>query len=240
MSDSLVTAPKKRIGLIDGVRGVMILYVVFYHLLYDLYLYRLVSWSLLDSPPIRITHFICYSTLVFFSGISCNLSRNNLKRGAVLFGEGMVITGVTWVMDHTYYVRFGVLHFLGLSAVLWWLLKRYLIKEKHLERWFLFLMLVLYGVTYKLLYMKSVTFSGFGWLGFPGPGYYSTDYFPLIPFSFLYSAGIWAGSRIAARKAPGWFYNIDLPGFAWLGKHSIWIYLIHQPLLYGLVWLIAR
>jgi len=187
----------------------------------------------------KITHFICYSTLVLISGISCRFSRNNLKRGIVLLAEAMAVTGATWFMDSSAFVRFGVLHFLGIAAVLWWLTERFLIQNKHFGIWFPVLMTAAYGVTYRLFYLKVFPVSGLGWLGFPGPGYTSTDYFPLIPFLFLYLAGVWLGRPIAERMIPDWLYRIKLPGFEWMGRYSVWIYLIHQPVLYGVIRLIA-
>lgn len=74
------------------------------------------------------------------------------------------------------------------------------------------------------------------YLGFPGPGFYSTDYFSLLPWSFLYLCGF--ELHMICREAG----VLDAPvlrrgvvPLAFLGRHSLFIYLLHQPVLYALL-----
>ena len=74
------------------------------------------------------------------------------------------------------------------------------------------------------------------YLGFPAPGFYSTDYFALLPWAFLYLCGYELHMIFRATGA------IDAPilrkGFeplAFLGRNSLLIYLLHQPVLYAFV-----
>ena len=76
-------------------------------------------------------------------------------------------------------------------------------------------------------------------LGFPGPGYYSADYFPLIPWLFLFWAGACAGVWLRLGRGPGWLYQRHSPFLAAAGQKSLWIYLVHQPALY-LIFLLIR
>ncbi len=76
-------------------------------------------------------------------------------------------------------------------------------------------------------------------LGWTYPGFYSADYFPLFPWFFVFLVGSWAGYYVAERKLPERFYELKgVPFFSWLGRRSLFIYVIHQPILYGLVMLI--
>ncbi|MBR5742349.1 MAG: DUF1624 domain-containing protein [Clostridia bacterium] len=241
-----------RIPLIDTVRGIMIFYVVIYHFLYDLLDFRLISPVWLTSTPMVIVHFVNFSIFISFSGISCRLSRSNWKRGLRLLGAAYLVTLVTWVMDHGYYVRFGILHLLGFSALLFWALDSlWGLLEKRLpalparavriaDVLLPLLALGLFFLTYFTVFSRTFPVEYLGWLGFRSPTYASSDYFPVIPFFFLYLFGAFVGKFIVAGRFPAWFYKAHVPFFDKVGKHTIWIYLLHQPVLYGLAWLIAR
>lgn len=241
----------RRVPVVDAVRGVMIVYVSLYHLLYDLVLFGLVPAAVLYHPAVEVTHFISYSVFVAFSGVSSRFSRNNFRRGAQMLGIACVISLVTWVLDHEAFVRFGILHFLGVAALLFWGMEKLwglaragkpALSHGFLRVWnFVFpvVMLAVYGLTHRFVYRRAFPAEGLAWLGFPGPAYHSTDYFPMVPFFFLYLFGTWLGRMITEGKLPAWFYRINIPGFDKLGRHTLWIYLAHQPVFYSLVWLFA-
>ena len=69
-------------------------------------------------------------------------------------------------------------------------------------------------------------------LGFPGPGFVSSDYFALLPWLLLF----WTGYFLyRLRPAEPLLPDIRLPGFSAMGRHSLLIYLLHQPVLYALL-----
>lgn len=69
-------------------------------------------------------------------------------------------------------------------------------------------------------------------LGFPGPGFVSSDYFSLLPWLLLF----WTGYFLyRLRPAEPLLPDIRLPGFSAMGRHSLLIYLLHQPVLYALL-----
>lgn len=70
-------------------------------------------------------------------------------------------------------------------------------------------------------------------LGFPQPGFYSTDYFSLLPWIFLFWAGLFLHRFLALRgvfSRPG--FHLKFPVLNWMGRHSLLLYLLHQPVLY--------
>ena len=77
-------------------------------------------------------------------------------------------------------------------------------------------------------------------LGFPFPGFYSSDYFPIFPWSFLVMGGYWFWRFAARYEKCLSFFCIKIPFFSALGRKTIWIYLLHQPILYGLAYLIVK
>lgn len=78
------------------------------------------------------------------------------------------------------------------------------------------------------------------WLGFPGPGFVSGDYYPLIPFVFMYLTGFFAAqaAQASSLEAPAWAYANPIPALAVLGRHALSFYLLHQPVILGVLELV--
>ena len=70
-------------------------------------------------------------------------------------------------------------------------------------------------------------------LGLPGQGFSSADYFPLIPWCFVFAAGTVIGRLARAGRFPAWMYPSRVPFFSFLGRHALLIYVVHQPVIYG-------
>ena len=156
-----------------------------------------------------------------------------LRRGLVILGWGFVITAVTRVtLGAEMAIRFGILHFIGVSVILAYPFLR--------GRWFnlgLGLALVVAG---KLVQQISVTGPWFIWLGLEPAGHVYVDYFPLLPWLGVVLIGIWLGNSAyqhAARRfyLPGWQMPALTFPLQWMSRHSLTIYLIHQPLLFALL-----
>ena len=58
------------------------------------------------------------------------------------------------------------------------------------------------------------------------------DYFPLLPWFFCFLAGSFVGVWAEAGRFPGWMYKSRLPWLPWIGKHTLVIYVAHQPVLF--------
>ena len=76
-------------------------------------------------------------------------------------------------------------------------------------------------------------------LGWTYPGFYSSDYFPVLPWVFVFLLGTCAGEPIREERLPKWFYETRVPLFPAVGRHAFIIYLAHQPVLYGVTMLIV-
>ena len=70
--------------------------------------------------------------------------------------------------------------------------------------------------------------------GIIGKGFVSSDYFPLFPWLFVFLAGTFFGVPVKAGRMPVFFYKKHLPPLAFVGRHTLWIYLLHQPVLMGI------
>ena len=76
---------------------------------------------------------------------------------------------------------------------------------------------------------------------FPQAGFSSTDYFPLLPWIFLFATGYFLYSFLQEKGLINrLFGKWKVPGINFLGKHSLIIYMIHQPICYVVAFLVSE
>ena len=242
-------AKTRRVHLMDELRGVLIIGVMLYHLLYDLAVLFPVGIPWMFDPWMNHARNACTGSLIVISGISCLYSRSNLRRGLRTFGLGLLLTLVTGLVMPGQLILFGILHFFGASMMLYALLSPLLERIPTLPGLLgsVFLFLVTWTV-----YSGYLSF--FGWhlylpdflydkpllfpVGFACAGLSSADYYPLIPWSFLFFAGSFFGRYVRAGRLPDFCYRSHCPPLALLGRHTLLLYLVHQPVFYGILTLI--
>lgn len=232
----------KRIWELDAFRGLCVLGMVIVHLVFDLvYLYRLVDWEY----PVWFSFVMNWGGVLFLliSGICVTLGRRGIRRGIIVVLCGFVCTLVTWGMylvkmaGQEIIIYFGVLHCLGCCMLLWPLFRR-------LPNAALAIIGTAMAVAGILL--RGMRFDTGMWLmplGFQPSNFFSSDYFPLLPNLGFFLLGAVLGRTVYRKKEtllPRVNPDAPVPRFLRLcGKHSLWIYLIHQPVLSGLVWLVS-
>ena len=239
-------------GLLDTVRGVCILSMVAYHGMYDLVdIFGLPSAWYTGLPGYIWQQSICW-TFILLSGLCWQLSRRHVKRGLLLVGCGAAITLITWLVMPSQRILYGVLNLLGLSALLLIPLDKVFRK---IPAWAgLVGALLLFALT-KNVSRGSLGFEGLvlcrlpRWLyatdllavvGFPSPSFWSTDYFPLLPWFFLFCAGYFLWSLLDKSPRAKALLQPGLRPLSFLGRHSLVIYLIHQPALMAVFSVLGR
>lgn len=239
-------------GLLDTVRGVCILSMVAYHGMYDLVdIFGLPSAWYTGLPGYIWQQSICW-TFILLSGMCWQLSRRHVKRGVLLVGCGAAITLITWLVMPSQRILYGVLNLLGLSALLLIPLDKVFRK---IPAWAgLGGALLLFALT-KNVSRGSLGFEGLvlcrppRWLyatdllavvGFPSPSFWSTDYFPLLPWFFLFCAGYFLWSLLDKSPRAKELLRPGLRPLSFLGRHSLVIYLIHQPALMAVFSVLGR
>lgn len=232
---------KKRIWELDFLRGVCILGVVIVHLIYDLVdLYKIIDWEY----PAAFKFIKDWGGIIFIllSGVCVTLGSRSVRRGILVFLCGMICTAVTYGMYHFklagqgIIIYFGVLHCLGVCMLLWPLFKKC--------PWWLLAVIGL-ALTALGFYIDAQVRVEFQWLvplGLHVQGFQTSDYFPLLPYLGFFLLGAVLGRTAYAGKEtllPRVNENNPLIRFFLLcGKHSLWIYLLHQPVLSGICYLI--
>lgn len=231
---------KQRVWELDALRGICILGMVIIHFVYDLVeLYGLVDWEY----PVLYSFVQNWGGVLFLliSGICVTLGSRCVRRGLTVFACGLLVTAVTagmYLLDMAgsgIIIYFGVLHCLGVCMLLWPVFRR-------LPAWALALLGCILASAGLLL--RDVTVSCF-WLvpfGVIFPGFSSSDYFPLLPHLGFFLLGAFLGKTLYREKKsllPGVSGNNPVVRFLRLcGKHSLWIYLLHQPVISGICYLI--
>lgn len=231
---------KQRIWELDALRGLMIWCVVYIHLAFDLDYFLAID--IIKNPILQSCADHFGVTFVILSGLSVTIGSRCIRRGLHVFGCGMVITAVTLGMyllhmaDRFLIIYFGVLHLLGVCMLLWPLFRK-------LPWWALALIglaAVGLGHRFSTMYVQQ------SWLfplGLRTIYFCSGDYFPLFPHLGWFLLGACAGKLLYKEKTTllPWKAAQSLPirFLRFSGRHSIWIYLAHQPILYGIVLLMA-
>lgn len=232
---------KQRIWELDAFRGICVLGMVLVHFVFDLVdLYRIVDWEY----PAWFSLIMNWGGVLFIliSGICVTLGRRSVRRGIIVVLCGFLCTAVTWGMYRLnmagkgLIIYFGVLHCLGTCMILWPVFRR-----------LPSVLLAAAGVLMAAvgLWLRNVSFDT-GMLliplGFTFEGFLSSDYFPLLPNLGFFLLGAVLGRTVYGKKEsllPGINGNQPLLRFLQMcGKHSLWIYLLHQPVLSGISYLI--
>ena len=215
--------------------------MVLFHLFYNINYYWPLAWY--ENPAInRIWQFSIAGSFFVISGITSNFlqANKNIKRGLITSLLGLGISLLTFLAAPDQFILWGVLNGLGAAMILTGLMQKYW----DLSYKWMPLFLILFIGSYKVprgsllaneffasLYQKNLFF-----LGFPAPSFKSTDYFPLIPWFFIFAFGFSLGKYLKKVDFYG-SYGTDSP-LAKIGRHSIEIYLAHQIILYPLITLI--
>jgi len=241
---------QQRFWEIDFLRGIAIIMMVLYHLLYNLHYFAHYNVNVYSGFWMYFARTTA-TTFIFLVGVSLSVSffrtkkihkdRNKLfmkyfRRGLKVFSWGLIITLVTWVFLREGFVIFGILHLIGISIILAYPFLK-------LRYWNLLIGLfcIFLGA-----YLKGFVFNFYwlSWLGFRPAQFYSVDYFPLLPWFGVVLIGIFFGNLLYSDCSRR-FQLVDLSFFSgikvfcFLGKHSLLIYLLHQPLIIAVLFLLG-
>lgn len=242
----------RRLWEIDIWRGLAIVSMIIYHFAWDLKAFAEVYIDLFSPFWFYFQRSIA-SSFVLLVGISLTVSYNRarrrvdvteglyteglywkfFRRGLLVFGTGLAMGTVLRFMGMGR-IDFGVLHMIGVSIILAYPFLRF--------RWLnLLFIAILMPLSY---YLKTIetTSLAWVWLGITPPGYAPQDYFPLVHWFAVVLIGVFLGNslytggvRQFSLRDYSAFFPFNLLGF--LGKHSLVIYVIHQPILVGILML---
>lgn len=256
-----------RVILLDEIRGFAILCMVVYHTMYQLKYTYMVDVPIFFENWFDIIRDVFAGAFIFISGTMCRFSRNNLKRGVQCFFLGMLVTFVTPFFSSSY-IAFGILHFMGVSMMIYGICAGAFERVPAFAG--IIVCALLLAFTWNVpnidavrvndtIIVKSYGFFGIGGLfewhlpekaylagslypfGMYNPfQFISDDYFPLLPWFFVFLGGSYFGEWAKSGSLPRFFYNSHVKWLAAVGRYTIWVYLLHIPLIFLVCSLIFR
>lgn len=238
----------KRYYLLDSLRGISIISMIAFHLCYDLFMIYGINTSWYFYPITAVWERSICVVFILVSGMCLNFTRNGIKRGILLNLAGFAVTCVTVIAEPNQAVWFGVLNLIGCSMMIVSVLSVNLKKIRPLSG--ALISFLLYAVSYDvpkgyvgLFGLDIVKLPDFlysckylAFLGFPSSDFFSTDFFPLIPWIFLFAAGFYLWNFIVEKNLTKYF-ELKIPVLDKIGRYSLWIYLAHQPIIMGILML---
>ena len=232
---------KKRYNFIDLIRGIAIINMVLYHLLYDLDYIFGDDIYLFSTIYAHLWQNLIAMTFIITSGISYNFGSKNIKKFIILLICASIISIISYIFMYDEFIAFGIIHFFAFATLFLIIFESILnkinsyiglvfsallfISTKFITNGYLIIPSGKYYLPEKL-YEYSFLF----WAGFPKNNFVSSDYFPLIPWLFLFLMGFYLGrivlsSNIKTKKKSINPINI-------IGRYSLLIYMIHQPIIF--------
>ena len=244
----MMSNSRTRYHLLDEIRGLMVLCMIFFHGFYlggyafDIDFLKELYLFFLPVEPLFAAAFI------FICGFCTYLSRSAFKRAAEILLVAYGITFAAYLM--TFFgmnelILFGVLPLMGYCTLIAAFFKRWLIRPS--GRVLAGVCILLFLITYNLpegrvslfayeIPRKLYDIGYLFWLGFPSSSFMAGDYFPLIPWMFIFFAGFFSATA-SKGKLPNFFEKSRVKPFSFFGRRALICYIIHQPLWYGIFYL---
>ena len=267
--DEIVATPKReRIWEIDFVRGLMILFVVWDHFMWDVnsigssvynsglfkWLYEL-SESYYDGALRGVTHDVFVTMFVLTSGISCSFSRSNGKRALKMMGFAILLSAVTYAISSIINIKltiyFNVIHVVALSVALYAAIEGvWSLCNKNWQK--NIFGVVMFAITmtalvlgscakYMHVHWTNLLFGESEWRSAVIRKFkYGGDYLAFLPDFGWFLAGVFLG-KCVYKERKSVFPSVDaryVSPVTFCGRHSLWVYFISQIVMFGFVYLL--
>lgn len=210
------------------------------------YWFRIKKFDILGIP----IHFYFVILFILISGISTTFSRSSLRRSLQVLLGAYLVSIFTNLFSGTFGYRFeipfGILHTIGFSMLIYSLIDLKF-KNKYVSLILGILIIAYYyaipsfglpkiEVKTNSMLTKEFIYSLIGWARLP-----SADFFGMVPWFGYFLIGTFLGKTLYKRRE-SLVPNLDgkyASMFKFLGRHSIWVYLTHQIILFALFVIIS-
>jgi len=244
---------RRRIHMLDEIRGFAIICMIIHHSFLDVGDVLGLEWGYKVFDALCIVQPLFWAIFIIISGMCSRLSRNTLKRGIVVLVCGGIITLVTaLIMPILGFegaeIYFGILHCLGICMIITGILMPLINKIDF--RIGAAISIILFAVSYGLenrhilfglidLPDRLYSLNIFAPLGFHNTSFYSADYFPIIPWIFMFLFGAFIGKFALDDNLPEGMYKKRSKFLSFTGRNSLWVYLAHQPVIYAVMLIVS-
>jgi uncharacterized membrane protein len=230
-----------RLPAIDLLRGLALLAMAVYHLSWDLKFFRFVDWDLAGGTGWIAARYLIAGSFLALVGLGLelwNVQGRDWRRWAVRLNKvvagAIAVTVATWYAIPDEFIFFGILHSIAVASILGLLALRL--------RPAVTLVLGLAVIGLPIVWRSGLF--DHSWLLWTGLGTVpprSNDYEPLFPWFGPVLIGLALGRWWLRAGAPGGMVAGGVPGrpLRWIGRYSLVFYLLHQPVLIGVLLLVG-
>ena len=235
------TAPNDRHWDLDVLRGLAILAMIVFHFTFDLCYFGLISPNTIYKPGWVLFQQIIAGTFIFVAGVAYDLCHGQgikwryIKKRLLILGSlSALISVVTLIIFGPFWIKFGILHCILAASLI-----SILIVVLSTSR--LILVTAFLAAVYLYLSPPVAIPRSFDFLIRTTHPHYSIDYRPIFPWLVVFLTGIVASRMIWRSDKPIFFCNIKLNYvlkiLILIGKNSLFIYIIHQPILFSVLYI---
>lgn len=238
--------------MLDEIRGFAIICMVFHHMIYDIGFVLGYAWGNSLFKSLCVFQPVFWAAFIITSGICSRMSRNCIKRGIIVLASGFAVTLVTAVIMPAMNITgaeiyFGVLSCLGCCMIITGLLMPLIDKTNAIVGMLFtaFMFFAVYGISdgHLLFGLIDLPESLFEYnflfpIGIISKSFKSADYFPLFPWLFMFLFGAFFGKYAKEERLPAPAYKSHSKILQFAGKNSLWVYLLHQPVIYAIMYII--
>ena len=229
-----------RIAGVDVLRGIALCMMFGYHFAFDLRYFEVVDLDFENGIGWLTWRAVIVATFLTLVGVSIVLAdragrtwRDFLRHLSYVAAGALAATAASWLLFPARFIYFGVLHCIVVTSLLAWPLRRAPRVALGLAA-----AILVAGLAVRTPMFDAPWLS---WLGFMTHKPATEDYVPLAPWAAAVFAGIAAGHVLARTGFRSLAPLARLPGWlGWLGRHSLIVYLAHQPILMAVLWLLVR
>jgi len=226
-----------RLGGLDAVRGLAVVAMVAYHFAFDLAYFRVTTQNFYRDPFWLHSRTAILSSFLLIAGISLVLAQNT-PQGRARFRVhvarvaacAVAVTAGSYLVFPRSFIWFGVLHAIALSLVM--------IRPLAGRPWLALGVGIAVVIAGNAITSPAFDSRALGWIGFVTAKPITEDYVPVFPWTGVMLIGIAAGHVLLRHGFAGVAPLARLPAMLrWLGRHSLAVYMLHQPLLFGALWI---
>ena len=232
---------RRRFPVIDALRGLAILMMFIFHFSFDLAYFGYSQQDFYHDPFWLHFRTVIVTTFLTVMGISLYLAhhqgfkrRHYLRRLAWIVICAGLVSLSSYFMFPRSMIFFGILHFIAVASLLGLLFLRW-----YWLNLIIGIGLILLGnlVNYHLFDHPALQ-----WLGMMTHKPITEDYVPLLPWFGVVLLGIFIANWAYTRKQFTWIWQwqanfAPLRALRFAGRHSLIIYMLHQPIFIGLLYL---